>query len=77
MSLKSRKRWALFVLVIGLPAWIVLVVTVENALIRAWGRPPFLSELVIYVAAAFLWAMPFKALFTGIGTEEPDSEKRP
>lgn len=77
MTLKSRKRWALFVLVVGLPAWIVLVVTVENALMRAWGPPPFLSELVIYVGAAFLWAMPFKALFTGIGAAGPDSEKRP
>lgn len=77
---RTRKRLALLVLLIGLPAYIVIMVTIENWLARLWGPPPFLSQLVIFVGLAFLWVLPLKGLFTGIGQPDPnegaEKEKR-
>lgn len=70
MDLKTRKRWSLVVLLIGLPLYIVVAVTLVNWMDRTWGRQPIWIELVIYVALGILWAFPFKRIFTGIGKEE-------
>ena len=66
LSWRSRRRWALVVLLIGLPAYVVAVVTVLNAL----DRPPFLVELLVYVGLGVLWALPLRFIFRGIGREE-------
>ena len=68
LSYKARRRWSLVILLIGLPAYIVAAVTIVNAL----GRPPFLVELLIYIVLGFLWALPFRAVFRGVG--KPDLE---
>lgn len=68
---KTRKRLALLVLVLGLPAYIVAVVTVLNLL----GRPPFWVELFVYVALGILWAVPLRFLFRGIGQDDPDDNQ--
>ncbi|MGV6839226.1 MAG: DUF2842 domain-containing protein [Planktomarina sp.] len=65
---KTRKRLALLVLVLGLPAYIVAVVTVLNML----DRPPFVVELLVYVGLGILWAIPLRFLFRGIGQPDPD-----
>ncbi len=67
LSYKARRRWSLVILLIGLPVYIVLAVTVVNWL----GRPPFLVELLVYVVLGFLWMLPFKFVFTGVGKEDP------
>ena len=64
---KARRGWALVVLLIGLPVWIVAAVTVVGWL----NRPPFLLELAIYVGLGLLWALPFRALFRGVGQADP------
>ncbi len=69
LSWKARRRWSLAILVIGLPLYIVVAVTVVGAL----DRPGPLVELVIYVALGILWAMPFRAVFRGIGKPDPDA----
>lgn len=71
LSWKARRRWAIFVLVIAMPAYIVAVVNV----IDLFERPPFWLELVIYVALGIVWALPLKALFKGIGQPQPEDEK--
>ena len=71
LSYKSRRRWALLILVIGLPAYIVAAVTIMNWL----GRPPILVELFVYVALGILWAIPFKFIFKGVGQAEPEEPK--
>ncbi len=73
MSLSYRtRRWlSLLILIVGLPIYIVSVVTVLNWL----GRPPFLVELLVYVALGIVWALPFKMIFRGIGQADPDAEK--
>ena len=68
LSYKSRRRWSLIVLLVGLPVWIVTAVTVVGWL----GRPPFLLELAIYIGLGLIWALPLKALFRGIGQADPD-----
>ncbi|MDQ2089154.1 DUF2842 domain-containing protein [Marimonas arenosa] len=69
LSWKARRRWALVVLVIGMPVYVVACVTVVNML----GRPPIWAEFLVYVLLGFLWILPFKGLFKGIGQPDPDA----
>ena len=68
LSYKARRRWSLVLLLIGLPAYIVAVVTVVNWL----DRPPIWLELLVYIALGIIWALPFKFVFKGVGKEDPD-----
>ena len=68
LSWKARRRWSLVILLIGLPVYIVVAISVVNWL----DRPPFWLELIIYVALGFLWALPFRAVFRGVGKADPD-----
>jgi predicted membrane channel-forming protein YqfA (hemolysin III family) len=69
LSYKARRRWSLVILLIGLPLYIVAAVT----LVTLFDRPPLWLELVIYVALGILWALPFKAVFRGVGKPDPDA----
>lgn len=69
LSYKARRRWSLVILLIGLPAYIVAAVTLVNLI----DRPPFLVELLIYVALGIVWALPFKFIFRGVGRADPDA----
>jgi len=68
LSYKARRRWSLVILVIGLPLYIVAVVTVVNWL----NRPPIWVELLVYIVLGIFWALPFKFIFSGVGKEDPD-----
>ncbi len=47
-------------------------------MIDLFDRPPIWLELLIYVALGVIWALPFRAVFRGIGQVDPDaSEKGP
>lgn len=70
LSYKSRRRWALVLLLVGLPAYIVVAVTVMNWL----DRPSIWVELAVYIGLGVLWAVPFKAVFKGIGQADPDDK---
>ncbi len=69
LSYKARRRLALLVLVVGMPLYIIVAVTLVNML----GRPHFLVEVLIYVVLGFAWMMPFKGLFKGVGKPDPDA----
>lgn len=69
LSYKARRRWSLVILLVGLPAYIVSAVTILNLL----GRPAFWVEVLVYVGLGVLWAIPFKAVFRGIGQADPDA----
>ncbi|MDU8926431.1 DUF2842 domain-containing protein [Alisedimentitalea sp. MJ-SS2] len=69
LSYKARRRWALIVLVVGMPLYIVACVSVLGAL----NRPPFWLELLVYVGLGLAWILPFKGLFKGIGQSDPDA----
>ncbi|KGJ12175.1 DUF2842 domain-containing protein [Paracoccus versutus] len=70
MDLKTRKRWSLVILLVGLPLYILVAVSLVNWMDRTWGRQPILVELAVYVALGILWALPFRKVFTGIGKGE-------
>jgi len=69
LSYKARRRWSLAILLIGLPVYIVVAVNAVNLL----DRPPFVVELLIYVVLGFLWMLPFRFVFSGIGKDDGDA----
>lgn len=69
LSHKARRRWALVILLVGLPVYIVVAVNV----IDLFERPPFLLELAIYVVLGLVWALPFRFIFRGVGKADPDA----
>lgn len=69
LAYKTRRRLALLLLVVGLPAWIGF----SWWLVSLFERPPLLLELVIFIALGVVWALPFKAVFKGIGQADPDA----
>lgn len=73
MTYRMRKRLALIVLVVGLPGYIVLAVTVVNL----FERPSIWAELAVYVGLGILWALPLRSLFRGLGRPDPDAPDQP
>ncbi|WP_371169888.1 DUF2842 domain-containing protein [Aliiroseovarius sp. 2305UL8-7] len=70
LGYKARKRLALLVLLVGLPLYIVTAVFV----VSLFERPPILVELLIYVALGFLWMIPLRKVFLGVGKPDPDAD---
>ncbi len=70
LSYKARKRWALVVLVVGLPIYVVAAVN----LIDLFERPSIVVEFFVYVGLGIIWAIPLKPLFKGIGQADPDAD---
>jgi len=72
LSYKARRRLSLLILLVGLPAYIVVAVSV----VALFDRPPIWLEFGIYVVLGILWAVPFKAVFKGIGQADPDADRK-
>jgi hypothetical protein len=69
LTYKARRRWSLAILLVGLPIYIVAASS-----IMTWiGRPSIWVELGVYVALGIVWALPFKAVFRGVGRDDPNS----
>ena len=73
LSYKARRRLSILILLVGMPLSVAVAVTIMNRL----DRPPILVELAIYVTLGFLWALPFKFVFKGIGRADPDAAPPP
>ncbi len=69
LSYKTRRRLSLLILLLGLPGYVVVAVTIMSTI----DRPPLWLELLIYIGLGILWALPFKAVFKGIGQSDPDA----
>ncbi len=70
MTYKARKRLALFVLVVGLPIYIIFAVTIMSQA----SRFPKVIEFLIYVGLGIGWVFPLKSIFKGIGQPDPDEK---
>jgi branched-subunit amino acid transport protein len=70
LAYKTRRRLSLLLLLVGLPAWIILSVVI----IAQFDRPPLWLEFLIYVGLGIVWALPFKAVFKGVGQADPDAK---
>ena len=71
LSYKARRGLSLLILLVGLPAYIVVAISVVGLM----DRPPFWLELSVYLGLGVLWAIPFRHVFRGIGQIDPDIEK--
>ncbi len=69
LSYKSRRRLSLLILLVGLPAYIAAALYV----ISLFDRPSIWVEFAVYVGLGILWALPFKAVFRGVGQPDPDA----
>ena len=69
LSYKTRRRLSLLILLVGLPLYIIVAVNV----VGLFDRPPIWLELLVYVGLGILWALPFKAVFKGVGQADPDA----
>ncbi len=69
LSYKARRRWSLIILLVGMPVYVVLAVTIMNWI----DRPSIWIELLIYVALGIAWALPFRFVFRGIGKPDPEA----
>lgn len=69
LSYRARRRLSLLILLVGLPLYVVVAVSVMNAL----PRLPIWFEVPLYVVLGFLWIIPFRAVFRGVGQVDPDA----
>ena len=69
LSYRTRRRLSLLILLVGLPVYVVVAVTLVGLL----DRPSIWVELAIYVGLGVIWALPFKAVFKGVGQPDPDA----
>lgn len=69
VSYKTRRIGSLLLLTVGLPIYIVVALNVVD-LFEIQSK---LLELVVFVVLGFLWALPFRWLFLGVGRADPDA----
>jgi Protein of unknown function (DUF2842) len=67
---KTRRRLSLLILLVGVPLYIVVAVSI----VGLFDRPSFWLELCVYIGLGVVWALPFKAVFRGIGQEDPAAQ---
>ena len=72
MNRPARKLVAILVLVIGLPLYVIAA----GALVSAFDRPPFMLEVLIYVALGVAWVLPLRRLFLGLARPDPDADRQ-
>ncbi len=73
MTYKARKRLALFILVVALPIYIIIAVTIMSQAFRF----PKVIEFSVYVILGIGWVFPLKWVFKGIGQVDPDEQNQP
>ncbi len=71
LSYKARRRWSLFVLLVGFPLYIVVAWGVLSRL-DLWHLP-VAGEFLIYVFFGVAWILPLKPIFKGVGQADPDA----
>ena len=71
LSYKARRRWSLFILLIGMPIYVVVAVTIANRV--GVSDLPRLVQFVIYVVLGVGWVFPLKPIFMGVGQADPDA----
>jgi hypothetical protein len=74
LSYKARRRWALIILLVGLPLYILVATVLATSVVGWFGRPVFLLQLAIYIGLGVAWILPFKSIFLGIGQADPDAD---
>lgn len=73
LGYKARKRLSLLILLVGMPVYVVLAVSLMSTI----QRLPIWLEVPCYLALGLAWIVPFKAVFLGIGQPDPDADQVP
>lgn len=71
LSLKTRRRLSIVILLLALPAYVVAALLVVSMLD---GRPNALVEVAIYAGLGVLWIFPLRFVFKGVGKGEVDED---
>lgn len=72
LSYKARRRWSLIILLIGMPIYIVVAVSLANRV--GVSDLPKAVQFVIYVVLGVGWVFPLKPIFLGVGQADPDAK---
>lgn len=75
MTYKARKRLALFILVVGLPIYIIVAATIMSQMMNQEVRFAWPIEFVVYVLLGIGWVFPLKWIFLGIGQTDPNEKQ--
>ena len=71
INYKNRRRISLFLLLVGLPVYVILAINI----LAFFERPSILLEVLIYLSLGIVWALPFKFIFKGIGQADPEKSE--
>ena len=71
INYKNRRRLSLFLLLVGLPVYVILAINI----LAFFERPSILLEVIIYLSLGIVWAVPFKFIFKGIGQADPEKSE--
>ena len=66
MSRGARILLAIAVLVIGIPVWIVVAVTVMDRAQSWFGPLPFWAETLGWIVLGLVWMLPMRRVFLGV-----------
>lgn len=67
LTYKTRRRLALLILLVGMPIYVVVAVTLMTAI----DRLPLWAEVPAYLILGLAWIAPFRLVFLGIGQPDP------
>ena len=71
LKYKTKRILSLFILLVLLPLYIVVAVSIINM----FDRTSIFFEFIIYILLGIVWAIPLKFIFKGVGKEDPEQEK--
>ena len=69
LSYKARKRLSLLILLVGMPLYVVVAVS----LIDKIDRLPIWAEVPAYLLLGVAWILPFRSVFLGVGQPDPNA----
>lgn len=73
LSYKARKRLSLLILLVGMPIYVVVAVSLMNSI----ARLPIWAEVPAYALLGFGWILPFRWVFLGVGQSDPNADQDP
>ncbi|MFT6773414.1 MAG: hypothetical protein ACJA1L_001124 [Paracoccaceae bacterium] len=71
LSHKAKRRWALLLLVVWMPLFVVAALWT----VSLFDRPSMWVELAVYAVLGLIWAIPFKMVFLGVGRGEDEAPR--
>ena len=72
LGYRARKRLSLLILVVGMPAYVVAVVSLMSTI----ERLPIWAEVPAYLILGVAWILPFRRVFLGVGQPDPDAPRK-